>query len=87
MVAMKTLAATAMAGVLPTINNQLKVAAAMAIETTTTTINEMQATAAATVAWRQRSVGVGASAVGAVCHQRGSGRQQCGGNVPPLHHS
>ncbi len=37
MVAMKTLAATAMAGALPTINNQLKVAAATAMETMTTT--------------------------------------------------
>ncbi len=35
-VATKTLAATAMAGALPTINNQLKAAAAMVMETTTT---------------------------------------------------
>ncbi len=40
MVATKTPAATAMAGALPTINNQLKVAAAMAMETTTTTTNK-----------------------------------------------
>jgi hypothetical protein len=36
----KTPAATAMAGALPTINNQLKAAAAMAMETTTTTTNK-----------------------------------------------
>ncbi len=41
MVAMKTPAATAMAGALPTINNQLKPAAAMVMETTTTTANKM----------------------------------------------
>ncbi len=35
-VAMKTPVATAMAGALPTINNQLKAAAAVAMETTTT---------------------------------------------------
>jgi hypothetical protein len=35
-VAMKTPAATSMAGALPTINNQLKAAAAMAMKTTTT---------------------------------------------------
>ncbi len=40
-VATKTPAKTAMAGALPTINNQLKVAAAMAIETTTTIIHKM----------------------------------------------
>jgi hypothetical protein len=39
-VAMKTPAATPMAGALPTINNQLKAAAAMAIEMTTTTTNK-----------------------------------------------
>jgi hypothetical protein len=39
-VAMKTPAATAMAGALPTINNQLKAAAAMAMETTTTTTHK-----------------------------------------------
>jgi hypothetical protein len=39
-VAMKTPAAIAMAGALPTINNQLKAAAAMAMETTTTTTNK-----------------------------------------------
>jgi hypothetical protein len=39
-VATKTPAATAMAGALPTINNQLKAAAAMAMEMTTTTTNE-----------------------------------------------
>jgi hypothetical protein len=38
---MKTPAATAMAGTLPTINNQLKAAAAMAMETTTTMTNKM----------------------------------------------
>jgi hypothetical protein len=37
MVAMKTPAATAMAGALPTINNQLKAAAAMAMEKVMTT--------------------------------------------------
>jgi hypothetical protein len=37
----KTLVATAMAGALPTINNQLKAAAAMAMETTTTTTHKM----------------------------------------------
>jgi hypothetical protein len=37
--AMKTTAATAMAGALPTINNHLKEAAAMAMKTTTTTTN------------------------------------------------
>jgi hypothetical protein len=36
----KTPAATAMAGALPTINNQLKAAAAMAMETTTTLTNK-----------------------------------------------
>jgi hypothetical protein len=40
MVAMKTPAATTMAGALPTINNQLKVAAAMVMKTTTTTTNK-----------------------------------------------
>ncbi len=40
MLATKTPAATAMAEALPTINNQLKVAAAMAMETTTTTTNK-----------------------------------------------
>jgi hypothetical protein len=35
----KTPAATAMAEALPTMNNQLKAAAAMAMETTTTTTN------------------------------------------------
>jgi hypothetical protein len=40
-VATKTPAATAMVGALPTINNQLKEAAAMAMETTTTTTNKM----------------------------------------------
>jgi hypothetical protein len=40
-VATMTPVATAMAGALPTINNQLKVAAAMAMETTTTTTNKM----------------------------------------------
>jgi hypothetical protein len=40
MVATKTLAATAMAGALPTINNQLKAAAAMAMETMTTTTHK-----------------------------------------------
>jgi hypothetical protein len=39
-VAMKTPAATAMVGALPTINNQLKGAAAMAMETTTITTNK-----------------------------------------------
>jgi hypothetical protein len=39
-VAMKTPAATALAGALPTINNQLNAAAAMAMETTATTINK-----------------------------------------------
>jgi hypothetical protein len=37
---MMTLAATAMAGALPTINNQLKAAAAMAMEMTTTTTHK-----------------------------------------------
>jgi hypothetical protein len=41
MVATKTPAATAMAGALPTINNQLKAAAAMAMETTTTRTHKM----------------------------------------------
>jgi hypothetical protein len=41
MVATKTPAVTAMAGALPSINNQLNVAAAMAMETTTTTTNKM----------------------------------------------
>jgi hypothetical protein len=86
-VATKTPAATAMAGALPTINNQVKAAAAMAMETTKTTTNKTQATAAAAAAWLQRSVGLGGSAAAAVCHQRGGGRQQRGGNVPPLHHS
>ncbi len=40
MVVTKTPAATAMAGALPTINNQLKAAAAMAEETVTSTIIE-----------------------------------------------
>jgi hypothetical protein len=40
-VAMKTLAATAMVGTLPTINNQLKTAAAMVMETTTTMKNKL----------------------------------------------
>jgi hypothetical protein len=40
-VATKTPAATAMAGALPTINNQLKVAATMAMKTTTTTTHKM----------------------------------------------
>ncbi len=83
----KTPAATAMAGALPTINNQLKEAAAMAMETMTTTTNKTQATAAAAAAWRQRSIGVGGSAAAAVCHQRGSGGQQRGGGVSPLYHS
>jgi hypothetical protein len=39
-VATKTPAATVMAGALPTINNQLNVAAAMAMEMTTTTTNK-----------------------------------------------
>jgi hypothetical protein len=39
-VAMKTPAATAMAGALSTINNQLNAAAAMAMEMTTTTTNK-----------------------------------------------
>jgi hypothetical protein len=39
-VATKTPAATAMAGALPTINNQLKAAAAMAMEMTTTMTNK-----------------------------------------------
>ncbi len=86
-VAMKTPAATAIVGALPTINNQLKAAAAMAMETMTTTTNKMQATAAAAAAWRQGCIGVGGSAAAAVCHQRGGGGQQRGGNVPPLHHS
>jgi hypothetical protein len=37
----KTPAATVMAGALPTVNNQLKEAAAMAMETTTTMTNKM----------------------------------------------
>ncbi len=86
-VATKTPAAIAMAGALPTINNQLKAVVAMAMEMTTTTTNKMQATAAAAAAWRQRSVGVGGSVAAAVCHQRGGSRQQRGGDVPPLHHS
>jgi hypothetical protein len=40
-VATKTPAATAMAGALPTINNQLKAAAAMAMETMTTMTHKM----------------------------------------------
>ncbi len=40
-VATKTPAATAMAGALPTINNQLKAAASMAMETRTTTTHKM----------------------------------------------
>jgi hypothetical protein len=40
-VATKTPAVTAMVGALPTINNQLKAAAAMAMETTTTTTNKI----------------------------------------------
>jgi hypothetical protein len=40
-VATKTLAATAIAGALPTINNQLKAAVAMAMEMTTTTTHKM----------------------------------------------
>ncbi len=86
-VATKTLAVTAMAGELPTINNQIKAAAAMAMETTTTTTNKTQATAAAAAAWWQPSIGVGGSAVVAVCHQCGGSGQQRGANVPPLHHS
>ncbi len=39
-VAVKTPVATAMAGALPTINNQLKAAAAMPMETTTTTTHK-----------------------------------------------
>jgi hypothetical protein len=39
-VATKTPAATAMAGALPTINNQLKAAAAIAMETMTTTVHK-----------------------------------------------
>ncbi len=39
-VAMKPLVVTAMAGALPTINNQLKAAAAMAMERTTTTTHK-----------------------------------------------
>jgi hypothetical protein len=42
---------------------------------------------AAVAARQQRSVGIGGSAAAAVCHQRGSGGQQRGGDVPPLHHS
>ncbi len=87
MVVTKTLAAIAMAGALPTINNKLKAAAAMAMEMTITMTNKTQATAAAAAAWRQRSIGVGGSASAAVCHQRGGGGQQHGSNVPPLHHS
>jgi hypothetical protein len=41
MVATKTPAVTAIAGALPTINNQLKAAAAMVMETTTTMTNKM----------------------------------------------
>jgi hypothetical protein len=40
MVAMKTPVATTMAGALTTINNQLKAAVAMAMETTTTRTNK-----------------------------------------------
>ncbi len=40
--------------------------------------------AAAAAAWRQQSVGVSGSVAAAVCHQRGSGGQQRGGNIPPL---
>jgi hypothetical protein len=40
-VATKTPGATAMAGALPTINNQLKAAAGMAMETMTTMTNKM----------------------------------------------
>ncbi len=40
MVPTKTPTATAIAGALPTINNQLEVAAAMAMESTTTTTNK-----------------------------------------------
>ncbi len=40
MVAMKTPAATVMVGALPTINNQLKAAAAMVMETMTTTTHK-----------------------------------------------
>ncbi len=85
--ATKTLAATAMVGALPTINNQLKAAAAMAMETTTTMTYKTKAMAAAAAAWQQRSIGGGSSAAAAVCHQRGGGGQQCGADVPPLHHS
>ncbi len=87
MKATKTPAVTVMAGALPTINNQLKAAAAMAMETMTSMTNKMQATAAAVAAWRQRSIGVGGSAAAAVCHQRSGSGQQQGGNVPPLNHS
>ncbi len=87
MVAMKTPAATAMAGALPTINNQLNTAAAMAMETKTTPTNNTQVTAAAAAALRQRSIGVGGSAAAAVCHQRGGSRQQRSSDDPPLHHS
>ncbi len=86
-VATKTPAATAMVGALPTINNQLKAAVVIAMETRTTTLNKTQATAAAAAAWRQRSIGVGGSAAVAVCHQHGGGGQQRGGNITPLHHS
>jgi hypothetical protein len=87
MVAKKSPAVTAMAGALPSINNQLKAAAAMAMETTKIMTNKTQATVASAAAWRHRSVGVSSSAAAAVCHQRGGGGQQRGGNVPPLHHS
>ncbi len=44
----------------------------------------MAAAAAAAVAWRQCSIGVGGSAAVAVCHQRGGGGQQRDGDVSPL---
>jgi hypothetical protein len=65
MVAMKTLAATVMAGALPTINNQLKAAAAMAMETTTSMTQKSAVLVSAAVWWRQcviSAVAVGSSA-------------------------
>ncbi len=54
----------------------------MAMKTTTTTTHKTKATAAVAAAWQQRSIGVCSTAAVAVCHQRGSGGQQRGGNVP-----
>ncbi len=83
MVVTKTPAATAMVGALPTINNQLKAAAAMATETVMSTTIETYATGIAVAVWQQRSVGGSGSTAAAVHQQCGDGGQQHGSGGQP----